>query len=182
MRKRGNNLKRLLAVLAAALIGVAGCSKEERPQPVQPRPKPAPKPVVPVQQQASSVKAAVPREALLDFTNKKDPFKPAVHAQQAKVAAKPGRVARSGEVLPIQSYDVDKFRVAGIIAGLKENTALIIDPAGRGYVVREGMVIGMNDGKINRITSSAIEVIEQYRDDNGHLRKRSIILSLAKKK
>jgi len=77
---------------------------------------------------------------------------------------------------------VNKVRVSGIITGLKENTALIIDPAGKGYVVREGMLIGINDGRINRITPSAIEVVEQYRDDNGHLRKRNILLALPKKK
>ena len=69
-----------------------------------------------------------------------------------------------------------------MIAGLKENTALIVDPGGRGYVVREGMSIGNSDGRISRITPSAIEVVERYRDDNGHMRKRIITLTLPKKK
>jgi type IV pilus assembly protein PilP len=181
MRKRRNKRAQLLTVLVAALIVTSGCTKKEQSLPQQPRPHPVAMPAAPVQAQASSVKTVIARNTLLDFTNKKDPFKPAVTAHPTKEQTKPGAVVRAGEALPIQSYDVNKFRVAGIIAGLKENTALIIDPAGRGYVVREGMMIGTNDGRISRITPRAIEVIEQYRDDNGHLRKRSIILSMAKK-
>ena len=149
-----------------------------------PQPKPAVKPSKPasVQLQASSAKAVGVAEPQLDFTNKKDPFKPYAAEPAPQAQAKPVGAVRTGDLLPIQSYDVNKFKIAGIITGLKENTALITDPAGRGYVVREGMLIGISDGRISRITPSAIEVIEQYRDDNGHLRKRNIILTLPKKK
>ena len=66
--------------------------------------------------------------------------------------------------------------------GLKENSALIIDPAGKGYVVKQGMLIGNNDGRISKITSSSLDVVESYRDDNGHHRKRTIKLTLPQKK
>ena len=170
------------ALLVVALLLSFGCTKTEQPRPQPSPPKPVAKPSQPVQAQASSAKTAGPVEPLFDFTNKKDPFKPFTPEPAAQGQAKPAGVARTGDVLPIQSYDVNKFRISGIITGLKENTALIIDPAGRGYVVREGMMIGINDGRINRITAAAIEVVEQYRDDNGHLRKRNIILTLPKKK
>ncbi len=175
-----------LAVAVSTLLVSSGCSKKEQalPQPVQPKTVAA-KPPQPVQAQASSAKTAAGVERLLDFTGKKDPFKPFAPEQvQAapRVEAKKAEPVRTGELLPIQSYEVTKFKVAGIIAGLKENSALIVDPAGKGYVVKQGMMIGSNDGRINRITPAGIEVIEQYRDDNGHLRKRSIILTLPKKK
>ena len=158
-----------------------GCAKKEQP-PTQPSPpKPvAPKSAQPVQAQTSSAKTAAGTDHLLEFTSKKDPFKPFAAEPVPQAPAK--AAARTGDLLPIQSYDVSKFRISGIIAGLKENTALIIDPAGRGYVVREGMMIGINDGRISRITPRGVEVLEQYRDDNGHLRKRSVILTLPKKK
>lgn len=90
--------------------------------------------------------------------------------------------ARTSELLPIQNYDVSKFTVSGIITGLKENKALIIDPTGKGYVVRQGMLIGNNDGRITTISPSSIEISEQFRDDSGHVKKRKIVLPLAKKK
>jgi len=172
----------LSALLVGALLLSFGCSKTEQPRPQPSQLKPVVKPSKAVQAQASSAKIALPVEQLFDFTTKKDPFKPFTPEPAPQGQAKPAGVVRTGDVLPIQSYDVSKFRISGIITGLKENTALIIDPAGRGYVVREGMMIGINDGRINRITPAAIEVIEQYRDDNGHLRKRNIILTLPKKK
>ena len=80
----------------------------------------------------------------LDFSGRKDPFKPFIVQQQSALRA-PERRARAIDMLPIQSYDVTKFKVSGIIAGLKENKALVIDPAGKGYVVKQGMLIGSND-------------------------------------
>jgi type IV pilus assembly protein PilP len=182
MRKRVNKRKTVPVLLVVVLLVSFGCTKKEQPLPQPSQPKPVAKPSPPVQVQASSAKTAAASESLLDFTNKKDPFKPFAAEPAAQAQAKSGGVARTGDLLPIQSYDVNKFRISGIITGLKENTALVVDPAGRGYVVREGMIIGINDGRINRITPAAIEVVEQYRDDNGHLRKRSVILTLPKKK
>ena len=85
------------------------------------------------------------------------------------------------DLLPIQSYELSKFKVAGIIVGLKENTALVIDPAGKGYVVKQGMLIGSDDGKITRITATTIEVVESY-NDNGRIRKKTSKLILPQKK
>jgi type IV pilus assembly protein PilP len=180
MRKSASRRAQILVVMIGALSVASGCAKKEQPQP--PKQRQVNKPVSPVQPQATTAKVVETGNTLLDFTNKRDPFRPFTVENAPKEQPRSGGVARSGEILPIQSYDVNRFRVAGIITGLKENSALIIDPAGRGYVVHEGMMVGTNDGRIRRITPSAIEVVEQYRDDNGHLRKRSVILSLAKKK
>lgn len=182
MRKKANKQLLLPAILLVAALAFPGCKKKEQPSPPA-QPKPAAKPLQPVQKQATSAKNAVIAEQPLDFSKKKDPFKPfaaepvAQPQQKAKAIAAP-----RGGLLPIQSYDVNKFIVSGIIVGLKENTALIIDPTGKGYVVKEGMLIGINDGRISRINASSIEVVEQYRDDNGRVRKRTIRLTLSKKK
>ena len=185
MKKRANRHLTSVVLLVAALLVSSGCKKKTPPPPPPPpQQQAAVKPVKPVQGQVSSVKPAQPGESLLNFSTKKDPFKPFIVEPPAQGPAgkRTSADARRGDLLPIQSYDVNKFRISGIITGLKENTALIIDPAGKGYVVRAGMLIGINDGRINRITPTAIEVIEQYRDDNGHLRKRTIVLTLPKKK
>ena len=173
-------------LLAVVLLVSFGCTKKKLPPP-QSQPKPVAKPVQPVQPvqaQASSAKPAMAVENLLDFSQKKDPFKPFATEPVPQVQSRlgPAGVARKVDRLPIQSYEVNKFRLSGIITGLNKNTALIIDPEGKGYVVREGMMIGINEGRIKRITPQAIEVVEKSRDDSGHLRKRSILLALPKKK
>jgi type IV pilus assembly protein PilP len=180
MRKKANNSKLFPTLLMAVLVFV-GCAQKEQPAP-PPQPIPAAKPSLPIQKQSSSVKISGVAEQPLDFTRKKDPFKPfAVVEPIPQPKEKKAIITRSGDLLPIQSYDVNKFKVSGILIGFKENTALVIDPAGKGYVVREGMLIGNNDGRISKITSSAIIVVEPSRDDHGRLRKQTIMLTLPKK-
>jgi type IV pilus assembly protein PilP len=170
----------LVTVLLLVLAAIPACKKQEGPPP--PPPAPAVKTVKPVQLPQSSAKIGNPVEQLLDFSHKKDPFRP--------LAAEPSRPKSThtvrarmftGEGLPIQSFDVMKFRVSGIISGFKENTALVIDPTGKGYVVKEGMLMGNMGGRISRITPSAVDVVEQYQDDHGRTRKRTIRLTLHKK-
>jgi len=152
---------------------------------VQPRISAARKPVValPVQKQmTTAARLKPPGTVSLEFTNRRDPFRPYVQVMtQQPATGKIGRT-RVKDPLPIQTFDTEKFRVTGIITGLKENSALVIDPSGKGYVVREGMQIGNNDGYVKRVTSFAVEVEESFRDDNGRVRKRLVKLMLIRKK
>ncbi|MBS4068905.1 MAG: pilus assembly protein PilP [Sulfurimonas sp.] len=195
MTRRKSNCIPNILILVVSLI-VAGCAKEEKTNPPPAVSKPAKSatsasaPVqmglsssrngaaLAVQKQSSSLRHVLPPETILDFSRKKDPFKPFITLPTPvkHVGRKP-----AGDMLPIQRYDVNKFRLVGIIAGLKENRALIIDPLGKGYVVKVGMSVGSNQGKIVRITASAVEVLEQFSDDNGKIRKRTVRLTLSQK-
>ncbi|MFZ3208397.1 MAG: pilus assembly protein PilP [Geobacteraceae bacterium] len=178
-----NNYLLLRAVLITglSLFLAAGCSKKE--QQSAPASQQSEKPVVKikpaVQKQSSSAKINENLLPEFNFSAKKDPFKAFVAESpptKARIAT-----AKGSDTLPIQRYEVRKFKVAGIIAGLKENRALIIDPAGKGYVVKQGMPIGDGDGRITRITSTFIEILEQYKEDTGRVRKRTIKLTLPQK-
>jgi len=138
----------------------------------------------PLQAQVSTSRRLTPPAGVnLDFTNKRDPFKPYAQmpAQQqgAKSRQAKGRVA---DPLPIQKFDTERFRISGIITGMKENSALLVDPNGKGFVVKEGMLVGNNDGVVKRITSNTVEVEETFSDDKGKSRKRTIKLTLLRKK
>lgn len=136
-----------------------------------------------VQKQISSAsKSPSPAGISLDFTNRRDPFRPYVQAPAAQKAGRGVSAKSTRDLLPIQSFDTERFKVSGIIAGIRENSALVIDPNGKGYVVKEGMLIGSNDGRIKKITASTVEVEESYRDDNGKVRKRLVKLALTRKK
>jgi len=114
----------------------------------------------------------------VDFTTKKDPFKPYAALTVGALAPKKNRF---GQIIPILNYELNQFSVKGIIIGLKENSALIVDPTGKPYVVKAGMEIGRNEGKIIKITSAYIEVFEQYRDEAGKLTRNTTKLMLPKK-
>jgi len=136
-----------------------------------------------VQKQVSSARISPPPGGIsLDFSNRRDPFRPYVQTPAAQKAGRGTAARPARDLLPIQSFDTERFKVSGIIAGIRENSALVIDPNGKGYVVKEGMLIGSNDGRIKKITASTVEVEESYRDDNGKVRKRSVKLALTRKK
>ena len=181
MRKNLNKSLLLGWLMVVPMLALPSCKKNE--QSTQPPPKSVAKAkptvvAVPIQKQLTSAKADI--SSLFDFKNKKDPFKPFVAALPAAMAPQT-RSKMATDLLPIQSYDVSRFVVSGIIVGLKENKALLVDPSGKGYVVKEGMLIGNSDGHITRITASSIEVVERYREDSGHMRTRKTVLTLAKK-
>jgi type IV pilus assembly protein PilP len=182
MKKR-NSQYLIMVFLIVGLLSSSGCKKEGQP-PTSPPSKttPAVKVLPPVQKQPSSAKIGENLAPSLEFNNRKDPFKSFV-APQAQIAKPVASASRTStkELLPIQSYELSKFKVAGIIVGLKENTALVIDPAGKGYVVRQGMLIGSNDGHVTKVTATTIEVVESY-NDNGRIRKKTSKLILPQKK
>jgi type IV pilus assembly protein PilP len=180
MKRKNRALAALLLLLLALPVA---CKKEEKaapppetkksepPKPAQPSPK--------VQSQASSAK----QPARIDFSRKTDPFKAYAPAVAAPTPVAPQAApVRTGDQLPIQSFDVARFKLVGIIAGINQNRALVIDPTGKGYVVQEGMEIGINQGHITRITASSVEVIESFKADNGRIKKRKVVLTLAKKR
>lgn len=168
----------LTFIFAALALCLVGCDKKEPPPKAKP---PAKKPVEQkpvVQPQLSSAKAAAPTSVGVDFTTKKDPFKAYVSTSKGPLAPKRNRY---GQIIPILNYDLSQFSVKGIIVGLKENSALILDPTGKPYVVKAGMEIGRNEGKITKITPTYIEVFEQYRDETGKIQKKTTKLMLPKK-
>ncbi|MDD2319568.1 MAG: pilus assembly protein PilP [Geobacteraceae bacterium] len=163
------------AVLPLCLVG---CDKKAPPPKAKP---PVTKPVAKkpvVQQQLSSATGFKTSAVAVDFATKKDPFKAYVTSTKGPLSPKRNRY---GQIIPILNYDLTQFSVKGIIVGLKENSALILDPTGKPYVVKAGMEIGRNEGKITKITSTYIEVFEQYRDEAGKLKKSTTKLMLPKK-
>jgi type IV pilus assembly protein PilP len=134
-----------------------------------------------VQKQPSSLKHNLPQETMIDFSTKKDPFKAPMLEQQAIKVKPVSGTDTGGDNIPIQSYDVNKFKISGVISGLKENRALILDPNGKAYVVKTGMILGVNKGHITKITNSYLEVSEQFKDDRNLLKNRTVRISLPQK-
>jgi type IV pilus assembly protein PilP len=178
---------RVYAVTAflCAALSISGCGKKEQPpvlvqQGVSPVVQPA---VKPIQKSLSSAIKPLPIQSgnLFDFSSKKDPFKPFI---QTKSSATPTPAELKKALLlglPIHSFDVSQFRLIGVVTGGKENQAMVVDPNGKGYVLKVGMSIGKNDGRITSITSGGVDVTEQFKDDNGRVRKENIRITLPRK-
>ena len=178
--------KRLQLQLAVSLVFCmslvsAGCKKQQ--------PAVSPQPVAPVVAQPKAVilkpasSAKLPPVAVnqLDFSSKKDPFKPYASVKVTSPAELAKQRREMKPLLPIHSFDVSQFKLIGVVADPKGNKAMVVDPAGKGYVLKLGMTIGKNEGKITRIDTSGVDVVEQFQDDNNKVRKETIRIPLLRK-
>lgn len=179
MKKKINKICFYALFSVTLTLFSSACEKKAETPPLQqPQASAVVKPKMPVQRPESSARAIPVAGSVTDFNTQKDPFKAFIAETKATPVAKKNRF---GQVLPILNFDVSQFKISGIIIGLKENSAMVVDPTGKPYVVKTGMDIGRNDGRITKIAPNFIEVFEQYRDENGKLIKKTVRLTLPKK-
>lgn len=70
---------------------------------------------------------------------------------------------------PLQKFDIDQYRLTGIVWGIDRPRALVEDPEGVGHVVELGTYIGKNWGKVTQIASNVVIVTEEYLTPDGAL-------------
>jgi len=79
---------------------------------------------------------------------------------------------------PLQKYEIDQYRLVGIIWGIDRPRALVQDPNGIGHVAETGTYIGKNWGKVTQITQSEVVITEEYQTIDGELVVNNINLTL----
>lgn len=170
------------AVFSCMLVFI-GCKKEQPPAPpvVQQAKTPAvpPKPIL--KPASSALIQPSPPANQFDFSSKKDPFKPYVAVKPVQIQSAEQNKRSLKDSLPIHSLDVNQFKLIGVIAGAKGNRAMVTDTSGKGYVLKVGMSIGRNNGKVVAISTDGVEVLEQFKDENGRVHKENIKLTLPRK-
>ncbi|HBR22513.1 MAG TPA: hypothetical protein DD713_08130 [Nitrospiraceae bacterium] len=84
---------------------------------------------------------------------------------------------RKGQT-PLENYDVSAIKILGIVWNEKGHFAEIVLPDGKAYTLREGMTIGIHEGKIQKIDNNRIVIIERIKDYRGQLKSKETILKL----
>ncbi|MFZ3122949.1 MAG: pilus assembly protein PilP [Thermodesulfovibrionales bacterium] len=79
---------------------------------------------------------------------------------------------------PLENYDVSAIKILGIVWNEKGNFATVVLPDGKAYTLREGMTIGIHEGKIQKINKNHIVIIERIKDYKGQLKSKETILKL----
>lgn len=80
--------------------------------------------------------------------------------------------------LPTQKYEIDQYKLAGLVWGVDRPRALVEDADGMGHVLEIGTYIGKNWGKVTQITSGEVIVTEEYQTLDGELVVNNISLTL----
>ena len=148
----------LLPLLAIACVR---CGGEDENQP-PPQPKPVPK--------AATAAPAVPDANAQDNTpkysyspvGKRDPFRS--YIADLRESAR-NEEARNPETT--EKYELDQYRLTGLVTGTSQPQAMVEDPDGMGYVLRVGARLGKNGGRITRIATDQIVVTEEFRAPTG---------------
>jgi type IV pilus assembly protein PilP len=155
----------------------AGCDQlplkkgKEQKATAKPPPQPAP------QQTTSSPSAAptqeVERDYVYDPTGKRDPFQPFIAAQ---TPVKP--VGAEIPSTPLQKYDLSQLKLVAIIVGTGEGSAMVQDSEGKGYIIKKGVYVGTNFGKVKTVLKDRVIIEERYKDYTGQVKEKEIILRL----
>jgi type IV pilus assembly protein PilP len=98
-----------------------------------------------------------------DPKGKPDPFKPFVDAELALRKLKEAQLKKQQQKLPLsplQRVGIEQFKLVGIGGNEKSRTAVVQDMAGKYYTLSIGTPIGMNNGKVARISRDRVVVEE----------------------
>jgi Tfp pilus assembly protein PilP len=106
---------------------------------------------------------------------RRDPFMPLIVPKKEK-AKKGSRIATG----TLESYDISDFTLVAIAEKRGQYYALLVTPDNRSFTVNEGTVIGLHKGRVEKILSDKVIIIEYSRNYRGELRPRQIVLELHK--
>lgn len=83
---------------------------------------------------------------------------------------------------PLQRYDVEQYRLSGVVLGMSVPKAMVSSPDGKTYILKIGTKVGKNGGKVSRIDNDGVLVEETLRDFSGEIRVNTILIALPKRK
>ncbi len=68
---------------------------------------------------------------------------------------------------PLCMWDLDQLALTAVVTGDANPIAMLVDPQGRGYVVRRNSRVGKQGGKVTQILRDSITVTEYWSDPTG---------------
>jgi type IV pilus assembly protein PilP len=156
-------LTALVLVLAPGcdtISGLLGGDDEAGGQTAAPVVAPAPAPAA---QAAAPKPEGPPAEEMFVYNpiGKRDPFRTFLTKENEDENG-PART-------DLQKYDIDQYKLVGIVWGNERPRALVQDPTGEGFVMEIGTYIGKNWGKVTQIQSDVVVVTEEYEAMDGRL-------------
>ena len=113
-----------------------------------------------------------------DPEGKPDPFRPFI-----QIGEKTGKAGEHQEVVvlpPLQRFGTEAFRLTGIVLTGSKRIAMVVAPEGKRHILRRGTRIGINNGRVIKILSDSVIVLEEIKDFEGNINTERIILTLRK--
>ena len=133
--------------------GAKSKTKQQIAQADKPKPKPKSKNAGVVETAMGPVEI----DFVYESRNRRDPFRSAFWAHTIRDAPRG----------PLEQYELGQLAVTAIVWETGRPRALVADPSGSAYVVKEGSRIGKNEGLVIHIGDNLVLVKETYVDFAG---------------
>jgi type IV pilus assembly protein PilP len=158
-------MRRLPWIVVMGAICCAGCG-DDAPSAQPSRPPRAS--TAPALAAADAAQQAADAEFRYDPASLRDPFRSYVRTETDDPFQ-----------APLERFDLSQLTVTAIVWGTDEGArALIRDPAGKGYIVTPGTIVGKNKGRIIAIEDNSITVKETYVDALGRAATKAVEMRL----
>lgn len=167
LRTCAGNLLR--AGAATALAALAAC--EPPPPPQRPRPAASAAPVI-------KEETKVAPTAIYVYTpiGKRDPFQN-LYQMKELTPLTPVNHPKT----PLEKWSIDQLRLAMTVTGTSTPFAVVEDPNGRGWTIRDGDWVGQHAGKVTAIQRDQVVITETITDHaTGRVYPSNILLKVPK--
>ena len=115
-----------------------------------------------------------------DPTGKIDPFEPIFKTRERRPTEKKDKRRRRTPLTPLEKLDLSQLRLVGIIQAESGNRALVEETSGKGYIIKKGTYIGLNEGVVSSISKDGIIVRETVENYYGEVNVRNRELRIQK--
>jgi type IV pilus assembly protein PilP len=165
------------ALAAAVLAALAACGSEPTNDAAVAAAKAVPPPSA-VGPAAGSIKPGGDKSATTwsySPVGKRDPFRSYLaDLEEQAVQEKEHKVEET------EKFELDQYRLTGLVTGTAQPKAMVEDPIGAGHVLHIGSRLGKNSGRVTRIGEDAIVVTEEFRAPTGERVRVPITIKLPK--
>ncbi len=121
--------------------------------------------------------AHMARAPQVDIASLRDPFESYLSVIEAKRQARKKR-GRNRPLEPLERFDLSALRLVAIYQQGERRVAMIQDPTGKGYIVKRGNHLGLNNGRIEKITDDTVYIVEEVLNPAGEVVKRTVTMTL----
>lgn len=159
----GSQARRALALLVVLTLGAAACGDGDGDRPAKaPKSKPEAKAKAKDEPAAPAGEAKPATEWSYSPIGKRDPFRSYIADMRELARAEDERKPETTE-----KFELDQYRLTGLVTGTSQPQAMVEDPEGVGHVLRMGARLGKNGGRVTKIGTEEIIVTEEFRAPTG---------------
>jgi Tfp pilus assembly protein PilP len=162
-----------LFIIMFLLLPFGGCKKEQAPvkKPMAEKVKLAE--VKKDMKKSEEVKKVVQEVYTYDSRGRRDPFLPLITIAKEKPTKKKG-------ASPIESFAIEEISLLAIARDKEKYYALIMLPDKKNFTITEGMTLGLQGGKVEKITEDSVLIREYVKDYKGNIKPKDTVLKLHK--